>query len=160
MSLIKYIQKHKTPTCFGTEVPSSGGYSEKRSTRPTASQGIVSAFFKWLKYLQYFATLEHWNIRKCDRNRLLLQDAPRWQTSASALQLEAGEVRIGLLRNKLSSDDYTLVMVTRELLMAVRSMPCTDGYSVWQQSWFYDQASSLTIQIALNIRTILTRLNH
>jgi hypothetical protein len=36
--LTKYIQKYKppikTPTCFGTEVQSSGSYSEQRSIRP------------------------------------------------------------------------------------------------------------------------------
>ena len=29
MHLTKYFQKYRTPTCFGTEVPSSGSYSDK-----------------------------------------------------------------------------------------------------------------------------------
>jgi hypothetical protein len=29
MNLTKYIQKYKTPTCFGTETPSSGNYLSK-----------------------------------------------------------------------------------------------------------------------------------
>ena len=39
--LIKYIQKYKTPTCFDTEVPSSGGYLNKGIEGQHAYVGIA-----------------------------------------------------------------------------------------------------------------------
>jgi hypothetical protein len=46
MHLIKYIQKYKTPTCFGTEVPSSGSYFDKGIKGQHAYVVIVSPSLK------------------------------------------------------------------------------------------------------------------
>jgi hypothetical protein len=53
MHLIKYIQKYKTPTCFGTELPSSGSHSEQRSIRPARLTRYYVAFGKIIEILKF-----------------------------------------------------------------------------------------------------------
>jgi hypothetical protein len=50
MHLIKYIQKYKTPTYFGTGLPSSGSYLNKGLQTQHAYVDIVLPSLKRLKY--------------------------------------------------------------------------------------------------------------
>jgi hypothetical protein len=59
MYLIKYFQKHKTATCFGTGLPSSGTYSDVGVQSQNAYVGTVSPFLKLLKY--YNSKIEKFN---------------------------------------------------------------------------------------------------